>query len=99
MFAKLQKRFSSFHREDKGLEALQVVMIVAIAAMVLIAVAAVGKGANNFMGRQVRSFFNNEAGLSWAGEGFPDDHPFTVHNPDGTTITTFPDGHQEMGRL
>ena len=43
MFAKLTSRIRKFHSDEEGLEALQVVMIVAIAAMVLIAVVFVGK--------------------------------------------------------
>jgi hypothetical protein len=39
-----------FHGDDAGLEALQVVMIVVIAAMVLIGVTDVSKTANRLMG-------------------------------------------------
>ena len=35
---KLKQKLSKFHRDEAGLEALQVVMIIAIAALILIAI-------------------------------------------------------------
>ncbi len=43
MFTKITSSIRKFHRDEEGLEALQVVMIIAIAAMVMIACATVGK--------------------------------------------------------
>ncbi len=39
----LKKQLASFHQEEDGLEAVQVVMVVAIAAVVLIAVMTLGQ--------------------------------------------------------
>ena len=41
MATKLTNLFRDFHRDEEGLEALQVVMIIAIASMVMVAAAAV----------------------------------------------------------
>ena len=38
-----------FHRDEEGLESLQVVMIIAIAAMVMVACATIGKAAVTWM--------------------------------------------------
>jgi len=46
MFAKSFESLRKFHANEEGLEALQVVMIIAIVAKVTIAVAATGKVAN-----------------------------------------------------
>lgn len=43
MLKKLTKPFAAFHEDEDGIEALQVVMIVAIAAIVLIGFMTVGK--------------------------------------------------------
>jgi Flp pilus assembly pilin Flp len=43
MTTKLINTIRKFHRDEEGLEALQVVMIIAIAAMVMVACATVGK--------------------------------------------------------
>ena len=40
--SKIKKQLAAFHNDEDGLEALQVVMIVAIAAIVLIAVMTLG---------------------------------------------------------
>ena len=45
MFTKLTKSIRKFHSDEEGLEALQVVMIIAIAAMIMIACATLGKKA------------------------------------------------------
>ena len=49
MTTKLTNSIRKFHRDEEGLEALQVVMIIAIAAMVMIACATVGKAAVTWM--------------------------------------------------
>jgi Flp pilus assembly pilin Flp len=49
MTKKLINSFRKFHSEEEGLEALQVVMIIAIAAMVMIAASTVGKAAVTWM--------------------------------------------------
>ena len=59
MFSKLTSSVSKFHNDEEGLEALQVVMIIAIAAMVMIACAAIGKAANGFMGKHANTLINN----------------------------------------
>jgi len=43
MTTNLINRFRKFHRDEEGLEALQVVMIIAIAGMVMVAAATVGQ--------------------------------------------------------
>jgi hypothetical protein len=50
MFGRLTTQFRGLHREERGLEALQVVLIIAIAAMLLIGVSAVVEKANQWMG-------------------------------------------------
>ena len=49
MTTKLTNSIRKFHSDEEGLEALQVVMIIAIAAMVMIACATVGKEAVTWM--------------------------------------------------
>ena len=49
MSTKLINSVRKFHSEEEGLEALQVVMIIAIAAMVMIAASTVGKAAVTWM--------------------------------------------------
>lgn len=51
---------NKFHRDDRGIESLQVVMIIAIAALVLIAVFTVGKDVVKWMKDQ----WNNLRGQS-----------------------------------
>ena len=53
MTTKFTKSIRKFHSDEEGLEALQVVMIIAIAAMVMIACATVGKEAVTWMTKQV----------------------------------------------
>ncbi len=43
LLERLNKRLAAFHQEEDGLEAVQVVMVVAIAAIVLIAVMTLGQ--------------------------------------------------------
>lgn len=52
MNMKLQNAVRNFHNDEEGLEALQVVMIVAIAAMIMIACATLGKEAVTWMQKQ-----------------------------------------------
>jgi hypothetical protein len=59
MFSKFTSTARKFHNDEEGLEALQVVMIIAIAAMVMIACAAIGKAANKFMGTHANTLINN----------------------------------------
>jgi Flp pilus assembly pilin Flp len=49
MTSKLISKFRKFHSDEDGLEALQVVMIIAIAAMVMLACATLGKAAVTWM--------------------------------------------------
>ena len=49
MTTKLVSSLRKFHRDEEGLEALQVVMIIAIAAMVMIACSTIGKAAVTWM--------------------------------------------------
>jgi len=49
MTTKLTNSIRKFHSDEEGLEALQVVMIIAIAAMVMIACATLGKTAVGWM--------------------------------------------------
>ena len=43
MTTKITSMFSKFHSDEEGLEALQVVMIIAIAAVILVAAGTVGQ--------------------------------------------------------
>jgi Flp pilus assembly pilin Flp len=52
MSTKLINTIRKFHRDEEGLEALQVVMIIAIAAMVMIACATLGQKAVTWMNGQ-----------------------------------------------
>jgi Flp pilus assembly pilin Flp len=52
MTTKLINTIRKFNRNEEGLEALQVVMIIAIAAMVMVACAAVGQKAVTWMNQQ-----------------------------------------------
>lgn len=45
----LKNRLSKFHNDEEGLEALQVVMIIAIAGLIMIAASAVGEKAAGWM--------------------------------------------------
>ena len=49
MTTNLINTIRKFHRDEEGLEALQVVMIISIAAMVMVACAAVGQDAVAWM--------------------------------------------------
>jgi Flp pilus assembly pilin Flp len=52
MITKFTSSIRKFHNDEEGLEALQVVMIIAIAAMVMIACATVGKAAVTWMNQK-----------------------------------------------
>ena len=52
MITKFTNSLRKFHRDEEGLEALQVVMIIAIAAIVMIACATLGKTAVTWMKKQ-----------------------------------------------
>jgi Flp pilus assembly pilin Flp len=64
MTTKLTNLVRTFHNDEEGLESLQVVMIIAIAAMILIAAATVGKSGvdwmtgqtDNLVGKDLDSF-------------------------------------------
>ena len=49
MTANFKNVFRKFHSDEEGLEALQVVMIIAIAGMVMVAAATVGQAAVTWM--------------------------------------------------
>jgi hypothetical protein len=48
MTTKLTSLFSKFHNDEEGLEALQVVMIIAIAAVILVAAGVIGQTVVDF---------------------------------------------------
>ena len=48
MFTNLTKSIRKFHNDEEGLEALQVVMIIAIAAVILVAAGTVGQSVVEF---------------------------------------------------
>jgi hypothetical protein len=64
MTTKLNNLIRTFHNDEEGLESLQVVMIIAIAAMIMIAAATVGKSGvdwmtgqtDNLVGKDLNSF-------------------------------------------
>jgi Flp pilus assembly pilin Flp len=73
MVTKLTNSVRKFHRDEEGLEALQVVMIIAIAAMVMIAASTVGKAAVTWMktnwGKLQKSDLTGGGGAGGAGGG------------------------------
>jgi Flp pilus assembly pilin Flp len=60
MITKITKSIRQFHNDEEGLEALQVVMIIAIAAMVMIACATIGKAAVSWMGDKWKTLKGND---------------------------------------
>jgi Flp pilus assembly pilin Flp len=58
MTTNLNSLFRKFHNDEEGLEALQVVMIVAIAGFIMIAAATVGKDAVTWMGTKWKDLKN-----------------------------------------
>ena len=71
MTTKLTNLFRKFHNDEEGLESLQVVMIIAIAAMILIAAATVGKSGVDWMTGQTDTLVGKE--LDTFGGVNPDD--------------------------
>jgi type III secretory pathway component EscS len=53
MSAKLNSLVSKFHSDEEGLEALQVVMIIAIAAVILVAAGTVGEKVISFTNKKL----------------------------------------------
>jgi len=64
MFKKTRNKLAqitrSIHRDEDGLEAMQVVMIVAIAATVLIAVMAFGQEAANWLNTELKDLMGKD---------------------------------------
>ena len=60
MTTKLINSVRKFHSDEEGLEALQVVMIIAIAAMIMIAASTVGKAAVGWMGQKWTALQGND---------------------------------------
>jgi hypothetical protein len=52
MTSKLNNLFRKFHSDEEGMEALQIVIIIAIAALIMIAASTVGKEAVEWMGNK-----------------------------------------------
>ena len=69
MFTKFTSSVRKFHRDEEGLEALQVVMIIAIAAMVMIACATIGKAAVTWMEGKWTDLKGTEITAGGGGEG------------------------------
>jgi hypothetical protein len=60
MTTNLTNLVRKFHSDEEGLEALQVVMIIAIAAMIMIAAATVGKSGVDWMKTQADSLIGQD---------------------------------------
>ena len=60
MTTKLTSLVRTFHNDEEGLESLQVVMIIAIAAMIMIAAATVGKSGVDWMTTQSDKLLGKE---------------------------------------
>ncbi|HEX3599337.1 MAG TPA: hypothetical protein VHU84_04305 [Lacipirellulaceae bacterium] len=60
MITKFTNSVRKFHSDEEGLEALQVVMIIAIAAMIMIACATIGKAAVTWMGQKWSTLKGND---------------------------------------
>ena len=60
MTAKLTNVFRSFHSDEEGLEALQVVMIIAIAAVILVAAGTVGQSVVDFTKKKLDALRDKE---------------------------------------
>jgi Flp pilus assembly pilin Flp len=58
-----------FHDDEEGLESLQVVMIIAIAAMIMIAAATVGKQGVDWMKTQAGNLVGKDLDSFSGGEG------------------------------
>jgi Flp pilus assembly pilin Flp len=70
MTTNLTNLVRKFHSDEEGLEALQVVMIIAIAAMIMIAAATVGKNGVDWMETQANALVGKD--LSAIGGGGED---------------------------
>jgi Flp pilus assembly pilin Flp len=69
MTSKLINTIRKFHRDEEGLEALQVVMIIAIAAMVMVACATVGQKTTAWMNQQWTSLQGTSISADGSGGG------------------------------
>ena len=68
MTTNLTNLFRTFHNDEEGLESLQVVMIIAIAAMIMIAAATVGNSGVQWMKTQAEGLIGKDLD-AFAGEG------------------------------
>ena len=70
MTTNLTNLVRKFHSDEEGLEALQVVMIIAIAAMIMIAAATVGKNGVDWMEKQANALVGKDLNaIGGGGEG------------------------------
>jgi len=60
MTTKLTNVFRKFHSDEEGLEALQVVMIIAIAAVILVAAGTVGQSVVDFTKKKLDALRDKE---------------------------------------
>ena len=60
MVTKINNMLRKFHSDEEGLESLQVVMIIAIAAMIMIAAATVGKSGVEWMKSQAEKLVGKD---------------------------------------
>jgi hypothetical protein len=68
MITNLTNLVRKFHSDEEGLESLQVVMIIAIAAMIMIAAATVGKSGVDWMTEQSGKLVGKDL-TEFGGEG------------------------------
>ena len=68
MFTNVSNLVRKFHNDEEGLESLQVVMIIAIAAMIMIAAATVGKSGVDWMTSQTDNLVGKDL-ASFTGTG------------------------------
>jgi Flp pilus assembly pilin Flp len=68
MITNLNSLVRKFHDDEEGLESLQVVMIIAIAAMIMIAAATVGQSGVTWMKEQAEKLVGKDLS-AFAGEG------------------------------
>jgi hypothetical protein len=69
MITNLTNLVRKFHSDEEGLESLQVVMIIAIAAMIMFAAGTVGKNGVGWMETQANKLIGKELGGEDAGGG------------------------------
>ena len=69
MTTKLNNLVRKFHSDEEGLEALQVVMIIAIAAMIMIAAATIGQGGVKWMQDQAQKLVGKDLSAFGGGTG------------------------------